>query len=402
MNGWMRAAAVLAVAATAVATGSAASAGPGGEPSGTTVDSFRYHEASVFVDGGPEGFMGAVGFRSVVKGEAGVDVFLSSEQPVTCSDGSEDARNETLRPQDRSASQPGPVELEVAPRLQEARGEGVVDLVHSVAPGCGADEVSTVLVAQPISVQFTGTTELIRARMGGSASAGSVFDRARVTSIARDGTGHAAVGTLVDADSDASWLKYAVEHFARRGSQPEIAENPAPEGGIGALGAASAGYEPDEGLGVLFDDAIVAATVGPAPDKEMAVSASAVGVTAVRCASGEIGYRYRDAYGDVVAPVTIGRRLASAHAEGTAQLTEVLYDECTGMETSRIVSVPVALELAATGPAVRVRDTSFFNAPPQPVTRLNGWSLRRPATGMVTVGAFTAPTDLGAISRASR
>lgn len=402
MNRWMRTAAVLAVAATTVATGSTASAGPDRGAGATRVDSFRYHEASVFVDGGPGEFVGSVGFRSVVKGEVGVDVFLSSEAPVTCLDGTDGVRNETLRTEDRYASRPGPVVLEVDPRLQSAHGKAVVDLVHDVVAGCGADEVSTVLPAQSISIDVTGTTELIRARMAGSASAGSAFDRARVTSISRDGTGHAVVGDLVTADSDAAWLKYAVEHFARRGTVPEIADNAAPEGGLGALGGSSASYEPEDGVGVVFEDAIVAATIGPAPAKEMVLSASTMSVIAVQCASGEIGYQYRDAYGEVAVPVEIGRRLDSAHAAGTMELTGLLYDACTDKEMPDAATASVALELAATGPAVRVRDTYSFSAPPQPVTRLNGWSLRRPATGTVTVGAFTAPTYLGAISRASR
>lgn len=186
--------------------------------------------ASVFVDGGAGEFAGAVNFRSVVKGQTAVDVFLSSEEPITCPDGTEDVRNETLRTEGQYSWEPGPVVLDVDPRLQTAHGEAVVNLVHSVAPGCGSGEVAALLPAQRVSVDFVGTSELIRARMSGSASAGNAFDRARVSSIARDGTGSAVVGAFVDADSDASWLKYAVEHFARRGTQPQTPENPAPEG----------------------------------------------------------------------------------------------------------------------------------------------------------------------------
>jgi hypothetical protein len=397
----VRASAVCAVA-LAAAMGATASAAPGAGPTATTVDSFRYHEASVFVDGEPGDLIGAVGFRSVVKGEVAVDVFLSSEEPVTCPDGREDTRNETVRTEDGYSMQPGPVRFDVGPRLESAHGEAVVDLVHTVVPGCGGDEVITPLPSQHVSIDVTGTTELIRARMTGSASSGNAFDRARVTSIARDGTGRAVVGMFVAADSDSAWLKYAVEHVVRRGTQPEIPESVAPEGGLGALGGASASYEPADGLGVLFEDAIVAATVGPAPGKEMALAGSSIRVTAVECPSGEIGYQYRDTYGEVVTPVDIGRRLDSAHAAATARTTEVLYDECTGAESSRVVAAPLALDLAATGPAVRVRDTYVFSAPPQPVTRINGWSLRRPAAGTVAVGGFTAPTDFGSISRASR
>lgn len=399
---WTRVAVAFAVALAAATTGTTAAAGVATGPAATTVDRFRYYEASVFVDGGPGELVGAVGFRSVVKGDVGVDVFLGSEETVTCSDGSEDVRTETLRTEDRYTSQPGPVVFDVDPRLQSAHGEAVVDLLHSVVPGCGADEVTSVLPAQHISIDVTGTTELIRARMTGSTSSKNAFDRARVTSIARDGTGHAVVGAFVDADSDAAWLKYAVEHFARRGTQPEVPESVAPEGGLGAVGGASASYEPADGLGVLFEDAIVAATVGPAPEKERTLTASAISVTAVECADGAIGYRYTDRYGNGPAPVEISRRLDSAHAAATTSLSESTYDECTGAETSRVVTAPVALELVATGPAVRVRDTYYFSAPPQPVTRINGWSLRRQAAGEVTVGTFTAPTDFGAISRASR
>lgn len=401
MNGWTRAAALVTVA-LAAATGATASAGAATGSTQTTVDSLRYYQASVFVDGGPGELVGAVGFRSVVKGEVTVDVFFGSEEPVSCPDGSEDVRTETVRTEDPFASQPGPVVFDVDPRLQSAHGEGVVDLLHSVVAGCGADEVTTVLPAQRISIDVTGTTELIRARMTGSASSQNAFDRARVTSIARDGTGHAVVGGFIDADSDAAWLKYGVEHFVRRGTQPEVPESVAPEGGLGAVGGTSAFYEPENGVGVLFEDAIVAATVGPAPGKEMLLTASALGVTAVECADGEIGYRYRDTFGDVATPVRISHRLDSAEAAATAQLTEMTYDECTGAESSRVVSAPVTLVLDATGPAVRVRDTYFFSAPPQPAVRINGWSLRRPAAGTVGVGAFTGSTDFGAISRASR
>lgn len=393
---------MLAAAVAATAVGATAFAAPGGGSAATAVDTFRYHEASVFVDGGPGEFAGAVNFRSVVKGETTVDVFLSSEEPITCLDGTEDVRNETLRTEEPYSAEPGPVVLDVDPRLQTAYGEAVVNLVHSVVPGCGAEEVQTLLPAQGISIDFTGTSELIRARMTGSASAGSAFDRARVTSISRDGTGSAVVGTLVDAASDAAWLKYAVEHFARRGTQPAVPENPAPEGGLGAVGGASASHEPADGLGVLFEDAIVAATIGAAPGKEMVLSASTLSVTGVRCASGDVGLEFRDTSGSIETPVDISRQLASAHAAGTAQMTEVLYDECTGTETTRLVAVPLALDLTATGPAVRVRDTYYFSAPPQPVTRINGWSLRREAAGTVAVGTYTAPTDFGAISRASR
>ncbi|KAB7744224.1 hypothetical protein GA707_12340 [Nostocoides sp. F2B08] len=396
-----RMAVVLAVA-MAAATGGTASAGGAAGSTPTTVDSLRYYQASVFVDGGPGELVGAVGFRSVVKGEVTVDVFFGSEEPVSCPDGSEDVRTETVRTEDPFASRPGPMVFDVDPRLLTAHGEGVVDLVHSVVAGCGADEVTTVLPARHVSIDVTGTTELIRARMTGSASARNAFDRARVTSIARDGTGQAVIDGFVDADSDAAWLKYAVEHFVRRGTQPEVPDSVAPEGGLGAVGGASAFYEPESGLGVLFEDAIVAATVGPAPAKKMLLTASALGVTAVECADGEIGYRYRDTFGEVATPVQVSHRLDAADAAATAQLTEITYDECTGAESSRIVAAPVALDLVATGPPVRVRDTYYFSAPPQPTTRINGWSLRRPAAGTVRVGTFRESTDFGAISRASR
>ncbi|HSN43230.1 MAG TPA: hypothetical protein VLR88_04155, partial [Propionibacteriaceae bacterium] len=309
---------------------------------------------------------------------------------------------ETLSTEEPYSSEPGPVVLDVDPRLQTAHGEAVVNLVHSVVPGCGSDEVETLLPAQGVSIDFTGTFELVRARMTGSASAGNAFDRARVSTIARDGTGSAVVGTLVDAASDASWLKYAVEHFARRGPQPEIPENPAPAGGLGARASASTSYESPDGLGVLFEDAIVDATIGAAPGKEMVLSASTWSTTGVTCADGDIGLQFRYTYGRIGTPVVINPQLASAQAAGTAQMTEVLFDECTDEETFRSVAVPLALDLAATGPAVRVRDTYYFSAPPQPVTRLNGWSLRRAAAGTVAVGTYTAPTDDAAISRGSR
>lgn len=132
------------------------------------------------------------------------------------------------------------------------------------------------------------------------------------------------------------------------------------------------------------------------------MSASTLSMTAVTCPGGEVGYQFRDTYGSVQTPVDIGRQLESAQAAGTAQMTQTLVDECTGAETTALVALPLALDLAATRPAVRVRDTYYFSAPPQPVTRINGWSLRREAAGTVTVGTCTAPTDLGAISRASR
>lgn len=402
MSLWARTAAAIVAVVAVTASGTTVLAAPGGGSSATAVDIFRYHEASVFVDGGPGGFVGAVNIRSVAHGETTVDVFLGSEEPVTCPDGSEDVRNETLRTEESFSSEPGPVVLDVDPRLQAAHGEAVVDLVLSVLPGCGAEEEESLLPAQDISIDFTGTSGLIRARMGGSASSGNAFDRAHVSSIARDGTGHAVVGSFVDADSDASWLKYAVEHFARRGTQPGIPENPAAVGGRGALRGASTSYEPADGLGLLFKDAIVAATIGAAPGREMLLSASTMSVTGVRCGTGDVGYQFRDTYGSVETPVVIDRRLASARASGTAQLTEVLFDECTGAETSRLVTAPVALDLSATGRAVRVRDTYYFSAPPQPVTRINGWSLRREAAGTVAVGTYLAPTDFGAISRASR
>ncbi|HSN44217.1 MAG TPA: hypothetical protein VLR88_09185, partial [Propionibacteriaceae bacterium] len=195
MSAWARVATVIAAAAIATAAGTTVFAVPGGGSSATAVDTFRYHEASVFIDGGPGEFMGAVNFRSVTQGETAVDVYMSSEEPTTCADGSEDVRNETLSTEEPYSSEPGPVVLDVDPRLQTAHGEAVVNLVHRVVQGCGVDEEEFLFSAQRISIDFTGTSGLVRARMTGSASAGNAFDRARVSSIARDGTGSAVIGT---------------------------------------------------------------------------------------------------------------------------------------------------------------------------------------------------------------
>lgn len=418
MNGTARAAALvatttmaLAAALPAVASGApagreAALAAPAGASSAAaapTIEDFRYYEAAVNVSESAEGWVGGVSVRSVVGGEESVFVFLGREgEPVSCPDGTEDLVTYTLYSAE-DATEPGPVTLDIDRRLRTAHAEATIDLTLTESPGCGGEDLVTELPARHITLDVVGTTERLRTSISGTTSSAGDMDRLRDYDLARDGTGTVAIDGLVAAvTSSQSFLTYSAEHFFRHGDFPGFAENAAPDGGLGALAATSRSYDPPDGLGLVFEDAFVGATVGPTPDREMRLAASAVQVRAVECEGGAPGFVFYDLVGSAVADVAIDPRLASATAAATLTMEVLVLDDCTGESTVEYVALPVAVDLAATGPAVRFRGSFAQVTPGSGVERTPGWFVTRDAAGTLVLGDLTAPPDLAYISRASR
>ncbi|WP_341358255.1 hypothetical protein V5H98_10685 [Georgenia sp. M64] len=418
MNGTARAAALVAAATMALAAAlpAVASGAPAGReeaaaaPTGSslaaaapTIENFRYYEATVNVSESAEGWRGAVSVRSVIGGEESVFVFLSRDgEPVTCADETADLVTYTLFSAD-DATEPGPITLDIDRRLRTAHADAVVDLTLVESPGCGGEDLVTELPAQHITLDVTGTTERLRTSISGTTSSAGDMDRLRDYDLARDGTGTVAIdGLLAPVSSDQSFLTYSAEHFFRHGDFPGIVDNAAPDGGLGAFAATSRSYDPPDGLGLLFEDAFVGATVGPSPDREMRLAASAVQVRAVICESGALGFVSRDLRGSATTDVAIDPRLTSATAAATLTMEVLVLDDCTGGSAVETVELPVAIDLTASGPAVRFRGSFAQVTPGSGVERTQGWFVTRDAAGTLVLGDLTGPADLAYISRASR
>jgi hypothetical protein len=85
-------------------------------------------------------------------------------------------------------------------------------------------------------------------------------------------------------------------------------------------------------------------------------------------------------------------------------MTRTRTDGCTAdpQPVTTRVQVPVALDLTATGPQVRVRDVRFHEARGDADQRSDVSYLARDAAGTVTVGDLTRPTGQASISQARR
>lgn len=418
MNGTARAAALvatatmaLAAALPAVASGApagrvAAAAAPTGSSSAAaapTIENFRFYESSVFVSESAEGWEGSVSVRSVVGGGDSVFVSLTrAGESVVCPDGSEDLVNFDLTSAE-DATEPGPVTVDIDRRLRTAHADAVVDLTLAENPGCGGEDLVTELPARHITLDVIGTTERFRSSVSGSVTSAGDVDRLRDYDLARDGTGTVTIdGLLAATSSDQSFLTYSAEHFFRHGAMPATPENAAPDGGLGAFAATSRTYDPPDGLGLLFEDAFVGATVGPTPNRDMRLTASAIQVRAVRCEDGAPGFVFSELVGSAAAEVAIEARLAAAVAATTVPMEVLVLDDCTGGSTVETVELPVAIDLTATGPSVRVGSAYAQVTPGSGVERIQGWYVTREAAGTVLLGELAGPADLAFISRASR
>jgi hypothetical protein len=369
-------------------------------PGGTLHDDLRYYQAAVNLLPEEDGdYAGAVSFQRVVGGDTTVDVFLSRAVTVTCPDLSEDIASTTVQTESRESSDPGPVVLDIGHRLDEASGHAVVDLALTESPGCGAPETVTTLPAQEVQVSVTGTTVRFFTGISGTTSAGPDRATGRFYDFARDGTGTLTVGSVVvGAESPAAFLKYAVERRRTHGEAPVAPDPVAPPSGTGARGDYSAELVPQGGLGVVFEDAIVHATTSGPPERATTVSASSLTLEVVDCGDGVTAFREVFVVGAGPGSLEVGRRLESATASGSVELDRFTTDGCQGAETvADTVVLPVALDLAATAPLVRVSDTRWQVRPGEGSERTHGWYRGREATGAVAVGAVGGVTGQASI-----
>ncbi|MHA7275294.1 hypothetical protein ACX80O_02005 [Arthrobacter sp. Hz1] len=368
-------------------------------PGGTQQENLRYYQAAVNLLPATDGaYAGAVSFRQEVGAAATVDVFLSRAATITCPDLSEDIATTTVQTETRDASEPGPVTLDIGHSLDQAVGHAVVNLVVTANPGCGDTGSTTTLPAQEVQITVMGTSVRFFTGIGGTTSAGADRTTGRSYSFARDGTGSVSVGSLiVEAESPAAFLKYAVERQRTHGDAPVAPDPVAPPGGTGARGDYSAEFDPT-GPGVLLEDAIVQASTTSPPGRATTVSASSFTAELIDCGDGTTGVREQFVVGSGPGVLTIGRKLGTATASGSIQFERFITDECQGGVTvSDTVILPVALDLVATAPIVRVSDTRWQVQPGGGTERMHGWYLGREATGTVAIGAVTATTHLAAI-----
>lgn len=393
-----------AVAAAATTAAVALAAAVPAQAEAPVTSSFSYYQAVVNLPPDEGGFAGSVSFRRVVGGPVSVAVNLVQATTVTCEDG-DDVAQVTIETESFEATEPGPVTLDIDRRLRTAHGEAVVNLIMTESPGCGAPETSTLLPAQVVVLDVTGTSVRFRTGIDGSVSTGADRDVTRVYDLSRDGTGSVSVGSvLTEAASDGAFLKYAVERRRTHGDAHVPPPNAAPEGGTGAVAAFTRSYEPQGGLGVVFEDVFVTATASAPPERAGAIDAFAARETLVTCPDGGTAVRTEASFGAGVAQVEIDHRLADAQAAGSIEMTRIVVDGCApeAEPSQSVVTVPASLSLTATGPTVRVRDTFFQVTPGEGNERTLATYLARDAEGTVSVGDVSGAPDLAAISRAGR
>ncbi|MHA7154832.1 hypothetical protein [Arthrobacter sp. TMN-50] len=369
-------------------------------PGGTQQDELRYYQAAVNLLPDEDGaYAGAVSFRQEVGAAATVDVFLSRAATIICPDLSEDITTTTVQTEIRDASEPGPVTLDIGHSLDQAFGHAVLNLTVTTSPGCDEPETVTTLPSHEVQITVMGTSVRFFTGIGGTTSAGADRSTGRSYSFARDGIGSVSVGSLiVGAESPAAFLKYAVEQQRIHGIAPVAPDPVAPSGGTGARGDYSAVFEPTGGLGLLFEDMIVQASTTSPPGRVTTVSASSFTAERIDCGDGTAAVREQFVVGSGPGVLTIGRKLETATASGSISFDRFITDGCQGGETvSDTVVLPVALDLVATAPIVRVSDTRWQVRPGGGSERTHGWYLGRQATGTVAIGPVTRTTDLGAI-----
>jgi len=334
-------------------------------------------------------------------GPTSVNVFVSRATTVACEDGSEGFATLTLRTPTDEATAPGPVSLNIDRRLLAAEGVAVVDLIEEYSPGCGQEPCSTVLPGQTVRIVVEGTTVRFRTGIESRASQGRYSARLRSVDFARDGVGSASIGSSVqDADSEAAFLKYAVDRSGVRGDTIGLPPNAAPAGGFGAVGAYTRERVVDGAA--VFEDVFVTATVGAAPQREERIDVFALRSTQVACGGGESAEMVEVVEGSGPVPVAIDPRLAQATAAGTITATRFSFDGCTGVAEDTTAPVDVALSVTAAGAVVRSVDDRFQVRPGEGVIRDRLTYQARPALGTAAVGDISGPLDLAAISRAGR
>jgi hypothetical protein len=379
----------------------------GGVPtaSGASDPPFRYFEAAVNVPPDSpeaEGFAGSVSVRQVVGGPASVSVFLSRSFPVSCPDGAEEVASQTIRTTGDGATEPGPVTLDIDRLLRTAHGEGVVNLMMEDSPGCGLPDTSAT-VPERVVIDVTGTSDRFHSGVSSTVRSEAGMVRTSSDDLSRDGVGTATVGTLFVDAAGAAFLKYAVERSLVHGTPPEAPANAAPPGGVGATGAHGAQPQPPGGLGVVFEDMAVTAATTARPEVTT-LDAFAETHTQVVCPAGGTAVVVDLLEGSGPGALDVDRRLATATAGATLEMTRTTIDGCDpdGEAVTTRVQVPVALTLTATGPEVRVRDIQFHEARGDADERSDVSYLARDAAGTVTVGGLSRPTGQASISQARR
>lgn len=401
MHTWGRWGAVVSGAMAAVVLLAPVSWAAAGPPGGPTTEDARTFQAAVNLGPGddPGGYAGGVSFLTELGVGTSVTVFLSASDGE-CPDGNPETSATLTTEQD--ATQPGPITLDIDRRLRTAHGEAVVGLVLTEINGCGAQEVTTVLPAQRVSIDVTGTSVRFRTGIRGSVSTPGATSVQSTVDLSRDGVGTASVGGLVDAGG-AAFLRYAVERSRTQGQLPEVPANVAPSGGLGAEGRFVRVAGTPEEVGAVVDDVVVSATIDAPPAKTATVRADVIRTTWVACPGASVGAQTEFFLGQGPGAVTIPRTLATATANATLALEHVTVDGCTGAETSDVVTLPVALALVATGPAVRVRDVRFQVTPGEGREATRSVYTARDAAGpgsTVRIGDVTGVPDLASISRA--
>lgn len=366
----------------------------------TATDVRSYTAAVNLLDPSEGAFQGGIAFTSVVGGPTTVSVFLSSAATVSC-DGYDDIASTTISTLGSEANEPGPVTLDIDRRLRSATGQAVVDLLVETSPGCGAEPTSEVHPAQSVAIAVTGTSVRFRTGIGSRATSGADGTSFSSVDLSRDGVGTASVGPwVVDAASEASFLRYAVDRTSSRGDVVDLPPNAAPAGGLGALAAWT--RETPTDAGTSFEDVFVTAMIGLPPARDARVDAFALRAETVVCGDGTLAESFAVVEASGPAEVTIDRRLSGAQADAVLDGVRFSVDGCTGEASEEMVSVPVSLSLQATGEAVRSVDTRFQITPGAGSERERLSYTARWATGLVTVGDLTGAPDLAAISRAGR
>lgn len=375
-------------------------------PGPAEVTHVRFYDAAVNVPPdtpGAGGFVGGVRFRTTIGERTSVDVYLSRQDVLTCPDGSEGSASTTVRTPDDESSEPGPVTLDVDRTLRWASGQAVLDLLLEVDPGCGEPTTTATLPARSVAITVTGTSERFFSGFGGGTASGPDRQVDLSYRFSRDGSGTVDVaGVLDDLPTDAAFAVYGVDRSRRHGTPEEAPASAAPPNGRGAQGfyARDVDLAPGE-TGLVYEDAEVDAAVYAPPGRETLAYAGSFTVQRVACAGGTTADVVTFVEGTGPAAVTIPTSLSSATATASLELSGFTEGGCDGAGPSDVVVTrPVTLELAATGPAVRVTSTRWHLIPGQGPERSHGWYLARPASGSVSVGAVSGSPDGATIARA--
>lgn len=231
---------------------------------------------------------------------------------------------------------------------------------------------------------MVGTSERFFAGFGGGTSSNSDQRVDLSYRFSRDGTGTVDIlGVLEGVSSDSAFAVYGVDRSRRHGTPQEAPASAAPPNGRGAQGyyARDAELAPGE-TGLVYEDAEVDAAVYAPPGRETVAYAGSFTVERVACPDGTTADVATFVEGTGPAAVAIPTSLSSATATASFELSGFTEGGCEGAGPSDVVvTLPVALELAATGPAVRVTSTRWLLTPGQCGERSHGWYLVRPGAG---------------------